>query len=401
MKQLFYLIALLIVQNTIAQDTIRVMYYNILNYPEDSPERVAYLRTIMQYAKPDVLVVNELLSNEGATLILEQGLNVWGETKFQKATFINGPDTDNMLYYNADKLGLIAQVQIPTGLRDISGYKLYYKAPSLTAISDTILLNFYSLHLKAGSGFFAQRKAEVQALKFHLNAQGTIENVFAGGDFNFYSGNESGCIALRELGAVDLFDPIDQIGNWNNNSAYANIHTQSTRTFEVGGGSGGGMDDRFDLIFTSLDVLNNENGLRMINNSYQALGQDGSRFNQRIDIPYNATVPDSVVDALYFMSDHLPVMLDVLTDYTSTISEVNQKSNSMIFYNNEEQKFVWDNFTAQSGELKIYDLRGNCIETSMFNTESIRLKKRLKNGLYIYQLWTDKIPVATGKFVVN
>ncbi len=96
--------------------------------------------------------------------------------------------------------------------------------------SDTIFFNIYSLHLKAGSGFFDQRKEEAKVLKFHLNGLPKRENIFVGGDFNFSSGNESGCLAIRETGDINLFDPIDQIGDWSGNSSYAEIHTQSTRT---------------------------------------------------------------------------------------------------------------------------------------------------------------------------
>lgn len=226
-----------------SQDTIRVMYYNILNYPNETPERVTHLRKIVHYAKPDVLVVNELLSETGSDLILSDALNTWGVSYYAGATFIDGPDTDNMLYYNTEKLGLKSQQQIPTGLRDISEYVLYYKSPGLGTDSDTIFLNAYSLHLKAGTGFFNQRKEEALVLKYHLNNFPGIENVLVGGDFNFYSGNESGSNAIRETGDLILHDPIDQIGDWSNNAFYAGIHTQSTRTSPLTDGSGGGMDD--------------------------------------------------------------------------------------------------------------------------------------------------------------
>ena len=48
-----------------------------------------------------------------------------------------------------------------------------------------------------------------------------------------------------------LFDPIDRIGNWHNNSSFSDVHTQSPRTAQFGGGASGGMDDRFDFILFS------------------------------------------------------------------------------------------------------------------------------------------------------
>ena len=58
-----------------------------------------------------------------------------------------------------------------------------------------------------------------------------------------------------------LFDPIDRIGHWHNNSSYADVHTQSTRTTQFGGGANGGMDDRFDWLFVSEAILNDSSDM--------------------------------------------------------------------------------------------------------------------------------------------
>ena len=50
----------------VAQDTLEVMYYNILNYPGSTPERVEYFRIVNQYIEADIILVNEILSDEGA-----------------------------------------------------------------------------------------------------------------------------------------------------------------------------------------------------------------------------------------------------------------------------------------------------------------------------------------------
>ncbi|NOQ71231.1 MAG: hypothetical protein GQ574_04485 [Crocinitomix sp.] len=382
---------------TFAQDTIRVMYYNLLNFPDDSPERIEDLRQIMGYAQPDILVVCELQSSEGADLILNEALNVWGEDKFEAAEYVDGPYTDNMLFYNSDLLGFIGQEEIPTDLRDINEYQLYYKNPGLGASSDTIYLNLYGVHLKAGSGFFNRRKEQAIVLKYYLNTLSNAENIFVGGDFNFYSGNESGCLAIRETGDVDLFDPISSIGDWNNNGAYANIHTQSTRTAPLADGAGGGMDDRFDLIFTTADVLDNTNGINMIEGSYQALGQDGDRFNSAINSPYNPSVPDSVSSALYFMSDHLPVLLDLKTDYTADISS-HVKPNVEWFYNATTNELVF-NQPIQNAQFELYDLSGKLIlQQTIEIAQTIEIPSHLNNGLFCWNLLEDHA-VLKGKLV--
>jgi len=124
-----------------AQDSLRIMYYNLLNYPDTSPERADTLRKIVHYAKPDIFVINELQTEAGADLILSQSMNQLGVLSYQRVAFIDGNDTDNMLYYNSDKLGFISQTQVNTTLRDFSEYILYYKSPGLSASSDTVYLN--------------------------------------------------------------------------------------------------------------------------------------------------------------------------------------------------------------------------------------------------------------------
>jgi hypothetical protein len=255
-----------------AQDTLNVMYHNILNFPGTSANRVDSLRIILQYAKPDVYVVNELESEAGADLILNEGLNVFGSPNFQRATFVNGYDTDNGFFYNSDKLGFVSQEQIGTALRDISEYVMYYKSPNLTALSDTIYLHFFSCHLKAGVSDYELRKNEALQLKYYLNSiSDHVENVFVGGDFNFYSGYESGCQSLLNFGSVRLYDPINLIGNWSNDASFAAIHTQSSRINPLSDGSGGGLDDRFDMILVSEDVLDNANGVSYVSNIMQVI----------------------------------------------------------------------------------------------------------------------------------
>jgi len=301
------------VKQIFAQDTLKVMYYNILNYPGSTPERVNYFRTVNQYINADVILVNELLNQEGANTLLQDGLNVFGKTKFQGANFINGYDTDNMLYYNSEKFVLYSQDTIETALRLINEYVLYYNSNDLSETQDTIFLNFYSAHLKASQGSTNQQKrlAEVVKYKDYINSKPDTKNIFFGGDFNIYSSTEPAYQSLINDGIFPLNDPLPA-GNWHNNGSYSMYHSQSTRTAQFGGGATGGMDDRFDFILFSEDVLNGSNAVQYIVNSSYAVGNDGNRFNQSLlDPPLNSSVPDSVLQALYYMSDHLPVVCDI------------------------------------------------------------------------------------------
>jgi PKD repeat protein len=318
MKKIFVIIFLLLCNTLLfAQfDQLKVMYYNILDYPDSDPGREVYFRTINQYLQADVILVCELKTNTGASLILNDALNVYGTTKYAKATFNQQLFSENLLYYNSDKLALYSQDVIYTDLRDINEYILYYKSSDLATSNDTIFFYFYVAHLKASEGYEAERLAEVNDFLSYINAIPNAENVFFGGDFNLYTSSEPAYQAVINNSIYSFNDPLPA-GNWHNSSTYSDIHTQSTRTADFGGGSTGGMDDRFDFILFTDDVLNNTNRVQYIINSCEAFGNDGNHFNDAlIDFPLNPSLPDSVTYALYYMSDHLPIICDLQVEAT-------------------------------------------------------------------------------------
>lgn len=357
MKIAVLILISLAVQCSFGQDSLKIMYQNVLNFPGTTPDRADSLRNIISYVQPDVYVICELETAAGADLILNNAFNVYGKTNYQRANFEDGPYTDNMLFYNTDKLGLVSQLQLGTVLRDISVYKMYYKAPNLSAISDTIYFYFFGCHLKAGSADYQQRNLEIQQAKYYLNSiENKVENVFIGGDMNVYSAYESAVLTLKNTGSVPLFDPINVEGNWSGNGSFADYHTQSTRYGAgYGGGTGGGMDDRFDMILVSADVLNNDNGVYYIPNSYKALGQDGNRFNQEINSPTNFSIPDSVANALHRVSDHLPVLMTVALDETASLRPTQDFSFEFVYNPQLKQLELQKNGSYQ---LRIYDIKG-------------------------------------------
>lgn len=291
-------------------DTATIMYYNILNFPGSTPERIANFRTVMQYTKPDLILITELLSDAGANTLLTQGLNVYGEAKYQKAPFIDGEDTDNMLFYNSDMFTLLSTDTIDTDLRAIGEYILYYNIPEPYTTQDTIFLNMYVAHLKSstGSANEQQRLAEVMQFRQHVAAKPGLENIFFGGDFNLYTAAEPAYNALITADQYPLADVLPA-GNWHDNESYAGYHTQSPRTTQFGGGANGGLDDRFDFMLFTGDLISGSNKVSYIPNSLKPLGNDGQHFNKSLlDVPANNLYPDSVVQAIYYMSDHLPLI---------------------------------------------------------------------------------------------
>ena len=124
-------------------DTLKVMTYNTLDFPMSSTGREVHFRTINQYLKADIIVVNELSNSNGADILLNQALNEYGITYYNMANFVYGSNLNNLLYYNSEKLSLYSQFEIETDLRDINEYVLYYKSDDLATTNDTIFFYFY------------------------------------------------------------------------------------------------------------------------------------------------------------------------------------------------------------------------------------------------------------------
>lgn len=394
------LLSLLFSLQVSAQDTVNIMYYNLLNYPGNTPWRCDTLRKIVQHYKPDLFVVNELESLYGANLILNKALNTFGISHYQSATFVNGPDTDNLLYYNSQKFGLKSQQQIATTLRDISEYVLYYKpsAPS----GDTIFLHVYSLHLKAGWGSVneQQRQQEAITLKNHIFQSGYSQNIMVGGDLNLYAASEPAYGTLLNSG-MPLYDPVNKPGNWSDNLLFAAYHTQSVRTESYLGGGGGGMDDRFDHILLTGDIMGGLNKIKYIPNSYWAYGQDGIRFDSSLISPPNVSLPDSVLKAMYNMSDHLPVVLKLFIDPNlNTIENAHEKNNNWQLSPNPSNGLVYLSVQQKDAHthVRCYNNLGQevSIPTRFQGTGLCLDFTEQANGIYFIQL-----PGKTEKIIIH
>lgn len=380
--------------NLKAQDTLTVMAYNVLNYPSSNASKADTLKPIIQHVRPDIFMITELTSSNGVSTIMNDALNVAGIISYQNATYFNGPDTDNMLFYNANKLVLYSQYEIPTALRNISEYVLYYKAPGLSAGMDTLFIHCYMAHLKASTGAANEQKRNQEAILFknYLDSKANLENVIFGGDFNLYSSSEPAHNTILNGGSVALVDPISSPGNWNNNSSFANIHTQSTRSNTVGdGGAFGGMDDRFDFIFFTEDLQTGSNDLTYVPGSYLAFGNDGNHFNKSINAsPLNTAVSTNVADALFIMSDHLPIVLKVSIPVNVGINEDEIQATWNGYFGNGVFNF---NSSLNEKELTVfvYDVLGKAVksETVRNRSEFYLNLQNVNQGLYFIKVVSE------------
>lgn len=317
-----------------AQDTLRFMAYNLLKYGAtpgycNTACKDAQLRTIVSFVRPAVIGVNEVAP---ASLliqrILDSVLNINGVSYWRSSQYVNlsGSDIVNALFYDSRRLGWLKQELVTTqgGLRDIYAYHLYYKEPE--PITDTLFLVVIVSHFKAGNSpsDMQTRTQAGTAIKQYIQSlpAGRRRFVVEMGDHNLYSDAEG---AYQALTAV-LVDP-GPAGPWSDNGNYALYHTQSTRTASLAdGGIGGGLDDRFDFIFFSPECTTLTARARYIPGSFRVLGQDGQRFNQAINSsPLPVGYPIGVINALYAMSDHLPVVADFALSVMPYTTDVEKK----------------------------------------------------------------------------
>jgi len=314
MRFLLFILSICIVN---ASDA-RVMTYNLLNFSDDDNREMHYI-SILESVSPDLIVVQEVVGQTGFTHFQSDVLDVFQNGQWSSAPFINqSAQQDIALFFKHDIFSFVSTGVVSTaqssGTRDVIEWSMVHN-------TSEIEFNIYGVHFKASSGSSnaQQRLTEATILRQHLNSVSGSYFIVAG-DFNIYSNSASTEPAFNMLtGASDnnggrLFDPIDRIGNWHNNSSFSDVHTQSPRTTSFGGGANGGMDDRFDWLFVSESILNNQSRMVYIDDSYTAFGNDGNHFNDAINSGNNFSVSEQIADALHDASDHLPVYMDVWFD---------------------------------------------------------------------------------------
>jgi len=343
LKKTLFLLFTLYTCLSFSQEEYTLMFYNLLDFPEAPPSnRNAILKDILVEIEPDIFMVCELQNATAADLILSDVLNEMGETTYAMPNFVINTssgfqDLQQHLYYDESKFSLLSTDIIETQLRDIN----YYQLEALQNEEATpLILDIFVAHLKAAQGQSNEliRSEMVTDFTNYLANLPDDANVIFAGDFNFYTANESAFLQLVMGQSNILFsDPINQVGDWNNNTNFSHVHTQSTRTSNNNFddyGAGGGLDDRFDFIMLSNNIMDENNSIAYKENSYIAYGNNGNCFNKNIsDTSCNGIFSQSTRNLLYNMSDHLPVVLKLENNNTS-LSAANWSSSELLSFPN-------------------------------------------------------------------
>ena len=344
-KKIFYILLIInfILICQLNAQSIRHMQYNLLYYTENGAgdcdqttnnldTKDQAFKTIVKYVMPDVVTVNELGKGEVyPQRILDHVLNTNGVNYFAYAPTVSNPSSGiticNGLFYDTRKLVLKSTFYVSTSVTYFNAYRMYYRSNEL-AQGDTAFITFIVCHLKAGNSYDSERLNQARQLMNRLISIGVADNYVLCGDFNIYNASESAYqhFVHHDNSLVRFYDPIDREGEWDNNAAFADLFTQSTHSGGTTNGcySGGGMDNRFDFILVSDFVKNGLQKVRCLPSTYYALGQDGNRRNGSIIDPTNTAVPAQIANALYTMSDHLPVIMDYQIDATLSLNDPSQ-----------------------------------------------------------------------------
>jgi len=378
-----------------APDTLRIATYNILYFSGSTgPERVPEFRKVIRAMDPDILVVQEMSNQTGVDIFLSDILEVIEPQRWEAVPFRDAPNSENACFYRTGVVEFVSTRYIATQLRDINEY--IFRMPNDT----TATIRLYSAHLKAGNtGDDRDRRlAEATIFRNDLNNLPEGSDFLAMGDFNLYYSGEPAYQML--IGEPDntgrSFDPIDTPGEWHSDVAFAPIHTQATR-YDYGG-----LDDRFDFILGSRAMFDTL-GFEYLDGSYTSFGNDGNHFNVSINYGHNSAVPDSIADALYYASDHLPVFLDLLFHASGSAS---RKPESLLpqcrlypnFPNpfNSQTLIRYEVATPGPVCLQVYDLLGRRVATLAESFQSpgtytvAFVGQGLASGTYFYSLETAR-----------
>jgi len=299
---------------------LRVVNYNITNYPGVLfPARQPHFRTVLGPLGADVVVVQEIQSQAGVDSFRTNVLNVLEPGQWASAAFYNGNDTDNALFYKPSRVQVLGAWPFYPNPAALLRYVTVWRLKPVGYASGAAEIRVYSQHLKASTGYEAQRLAEATGIRDSMNAMPAGTHGVVLGDFNFYrSSTEPGYWKMQEAQLNNtgrVYDPMNPLGvtqNWHDDSTnFGRMFTQCPCvTCPPGSGfSGGGMDDRFDMILPTENFRNGE-GLDLVAGSYVAVGQDGHHWNKNINAYPVIPEGQAYADALYNASDHLPLRVD-------------------------------------------------------------------------------------------
>jgi endonuclease/exonuclease/phosphatase family metal-dependent hydrolase len=308
---------------------LRVVSYNIASAESPGLPRSG-LDTILQAIGTeivggvsraiDLLALQEVFTQSTTTAAVASLLNtIYGAGVYATGT-LNGSSTGGGtvgVVYNTQTLQLLAELGV--GTVSTSGQPRQTVRHHFQPIGGGTGTDFYvyNSHWKAVDDQEGRdrRLVEAQAIRANADALGNGKNILYVGDFNVYAGSELAFQTMLGVGNGQASDPVNRIGNWNNNASFIDVFTQAPAVNPPGLLVGGGLDDRFDFQLVTGEFTDGT-GIDYRPGSYHSFGNNAS-------VPINSSINNSsstalsglanrttVLDLLTTVTDHLPVVAD-------------------------------------------------------------------------------------------
>lgn len=317
---------------------LRIANWNVTNYCTSSARDADFQAAIYgvfegRSMSPDILIGEEFLIP--ASVAEFKGLlntAVGSPGDWDSATFVEGSDTNTGFFFRTSKVQLLGQTIVHTGgntpevPRTIVRYDV---SPKGFSPGSAPVLAIYGSHMKSGTTADdkARRLLEAQYIRGNAELLNPAWSFFFGGDMNMQSSGEAAyqwMVGSQSNNAGRFHDPIDSPGSWYNYPAFTFVHTQDPSDYS----QTGGMDDRFDLLLLSADLIDGV-GFDYIgnsgvpyststwndpNHSFRAWGNDGTSFNLPVTVTGNTMVGPQIAQSLRNScpyGGHLPVFLEM------------------------------------------------------------------------------------------
>ena len=377
---------LLIAVTSFAQQHVRIMVYNVKQFPANN-NAAADLKIVLDQIKPTILLTVELDGTNAVTQFLNNVLN----SKYKASTDVKikwGTGNECAVFYIDSLLTYIGPAKIiPSDPRPIAEFKFVHKFYP----NDTLIV--FGVQLKAYPEDSTRRANSVNDLRNRTNQLNSKSNYIVCGDFNIFKSTESAFQKLTDKSSPGYFiDMLNVNGNWNRNFQLAQYCTWSTR---------GGINTRFDMILIS-KAVSEPGGVDYVPNSFKIFGNDNKHFYSDVNNGINDWFPadPSIGTSLKNASDHLPVFAEFDFGVNTDVVERENIPQGFELKQNYPNPFnpstVISYHLSSAGyvSLKIYDLIGREIAVIVneyqqrgdYNTKFSIDNSQLSSGMYYYLL---------------
>jgi hypothetical protein len=160
---------------------------------------------------------------------------------------------------------------------------------------------------------------------------------------------------------------------------------------------------------TSSAILDGSYGIQILPESYKALGNDAQHYNNNInDAPTNTSAPSEIIDALFGMSDHLPVLAKLRVEASLGLDDNENAIGSIIFPNPNNGNFSFEILPKKYLHLriKIIDVLGRIRYIQDLGSTQKKIAGQINleyfsNGIYFFVVEDQKGNQKTKKFVLK